>query len=72
MVYTEDDLEQAQRHVSHGESMVRHQQLIVDGDSLGPSEHSAAKAWLEMFRAGLAKHVAQRDKIAEDLAARFP
>jgi hypothetical protein len=72
MGYTKADLEQAQRHVSHGESMVRHQQLIVDGDSLGQPERSAAEAWLEVFRAGLAKHVAERDKIVKDLAARFP
>ncbi|WP_164919694.1 hypothetical protein [Hansschlegelia zhihuaiae] len=72
MGYTPADLEQAQRHVSHGERLVQHQQSIVDDGGVDDAERRAAEGWLVFFKTGLAKHVAERDKIASELATRFP
>lgn len=66
------DLEFAQRHVAHGESMVLHQQSIIDDSGTDGADRRIAKAWLEVFRSGLAKHIAERDRIAEELATHFP
>ena len=72
MAYTTADLEFAQSHVSHGESMVLHQQSIIDDCGCDDAARQIAEAWLKVFKSGLAKHVAERDRIAEELATRFP
>ncbi|WP_206659599.1 hypothetical protein [Hansschlegelia zhihuaiae] len=72
MPRTTDDLVFAQRHVSHGESMVKAQQSIIDSGLLSNDDQRTAEAWLAVFKAGLEKHIAERDKIVEELATRFP
>lgn len=72
MTHTAEDLVFAQRHVSHGERMVEAQQALIDGGLLSDNDQRTAEAWLAVFKAGLAKHIGNRDKIVEALAARFP
>ena len=72
MAYTTADLEFAHRHVFHGESMVLHQQSIIDDSGTDDADRQIAEAWLQVFKTGLAKYITERDRIAEELATRFP
>lgn len=68
MPYSTADLEQAHRHVSHSEKMVLHQQAIVDEGGLDDRDRHAAENWLAYFKAGLAKHIAQRNMIMDQIS----